>query len=157
MKSSFSEKVFTRFVKQINNNFEDSLTTEFILFLKRIFSLEDLIVILNNQDLEINLRTQLLRFFKIAYLSFTYNQQQINLYTSILINPVKVNHIPLIINDMIYYKFYELFIKINSSFDEIKKYHSIIYNELKNFKDLIKIMLSSIHQLVNLLFTLDEI
>ena len=138
MKSSFSEKVFTRFVKQINNNFEDSLTTEFILFLKRIFSLEDLIVILNNQDLEINLRTQLLRFFKIAYLSFTYNQQQINLYTSILINPVKVNHIPLIINDMIYYKFYELFIKINSSFDEIKKYHSIIYNELKNFKDLIE-------------------
>jgi len=80
--------VFYRFFKLINLFYDGDATFDEFEFLVKIIKKEHIIEILKNKFLDLKIRVELLKFYRMCFIDVTVTSANINEYYSIFINPI---------------------------------------------------------------------
>ena len=130
------EKIFTKYLSLINICFDDnSLFTDYD-FLSKIFSSNEIKIFLRNPTLDLKLRTEILRFYRIVYIDVSISHEKVQEYrTEFYLNHELINDSE---NDNKIFVFLEKLMKISCP-DLIHGDEFEIFSfELKKFSDFIK-------------------
>jgi hypothetical protein len=83
LSSPTTMKIFKKFLKLINDIFqENSCIFNDKNFIKTIFSLQDIQAVLNKTNLNLSLRTEILRYFRVVYLDVNFSFMNLEKYKS---------------------------------------------------------------------------
>ena len=130
-------KIFINFLSMVNIHFDGDATLNELTFLHQIFSTDEIIKLIRKKDIDLILRTEILKFFRVVYIDAIINLNQDAKYRSIIINKVKPNSYNDKFSDGLMFKFLEELLQVNKSLDNLIIESSIIKHELKFFIDII--------------------
>ena len=130
---------YLHFLNLINLAFDGSSTLDETEFLNSILTPEEIIEILSKRtDLDLSLRTELLKFYRMAYIDLILDKERIMDYNSTFINPVVTDGEGIYINDIEYYKFLNDIVMIKKGSNEITSEYKLLKFELLNFREILK-------------------
>ena len=136
---------FYVFLYLINQIFDSNTSTEDDSFLKLIFKKTEVIELLQNNDLDLKFRTELMRYYRILYIDLPVDENRINSYmTAFLTNINDSNsrkHENILETER--QNFIQNLIKVsilNSDFDKnYNEVYTILLNEINNFDSILKL------------------
>lgn len=130
--------IYTVFLKLINFNFDGNATLNEEKFLYSILNHAEIQQILSKKDLNIKLRLEILKFFRIIYIDVIIDIKKIEIYRSFIINPISGENNDDSLDDSLQYRFFNNLMGINSNHSNLGLESYIIKFELKNFEDIMK-------------------
>lgn len=143
--NSISEKIIKKFLKIVNHLFEGNSILEERKFYESILTKEEIKQILKKKTLNISIRTEILIFYRIAFIDTLMKKSNISYYTSLLINEPIVKKTEENIENQKFYRFFENLIKNSSNFSvsqekkgSMSEDYEIIKYELINFKNILE-------------------
>jgi hypothetical protein len=125
-------RLFNRYLSLINQSFDMICTDEEKKFLETVMSLQEINGILRNYDLDISFRTEILKFFKLAYFSKSIDPTKMKQYVSLFIESDLEKHHE-IFDDNENLKFNENFSKNSPFQSNLPLIFNIIRLELKYY------------------------
>lgn len=147
-KRALKDKIPKYFLRIINVLFTGRCEFEERKFLENILDqndFKDILEISSSSNMDINLRTELLIFYRIVYIDISLKQSNISYYVSLLINDPPVLKKQEKITNEKYFRFFQHIVKTGSDFFSSKAHSEsltsdweIIKNELINFKSFIE-------------------
>lgn len=141
---NISDKIIKKFLRIVNHLFEGNSILEERKFYESILTKGEIKQILQKKTLNISIRTEILIFYRIAFIDTLMKKSNINYYTSLLINEPIVKKTEENIENQKFYRFFENLIKSASNFsitqeknDSMSEDCEIIKNELINCKNIL--------------------
>jgi hypothetical protein len=132
--------IVIKFISLTNDLFDGNATLNEQAFLRQIIHETEVPTILSNTNLNLKLRIEILKFFRMIYIDVIIDKEKIDMYRSYFVNPIALPEDNGLFENGYVYKFYNDVISINSEIQGLSLESSIIKFELKNFK---RIMLGS--------------
>lgn len=129
--------VFLQFLKLINYLFDGNSTLNEKDFLETLLKGDELPLILTKNDLDLNLRVNLLVYFRMLYIDVIIDTSKINQYRSLLVNSLELPEDRGLLEDGLSYKLFHDLLNINSEITHLSLESSIIKHELKFFNHVI--------------------
>jgi len=132
-------KIFLKYITILNNCFDDNALFSDNTFLTSVLTCDEIKFFLRNSNLNLNLRTQMLRFYRMVYIDVPISHEQISEYrTEFCINPendiktLKVN------DDLKIFVFLERLMKISTPSLNSEHEYEILSYEMKNFDEIVE-------------------
>ena len=113
--NKMSDKIIKKFLRIVNHLFEGNSILEERKFYESIFTKEEIKKILKKTQLNISIRTEILIYYRIAYIDTIMKKSHISYYTSLLINEPIVKKTEENIENQKYFRFFENLIKSGSN------------------------------------------
>ena len=134
-------KIVYKILWILNTLFESNANFDEKTFLECILSKQEIKIILQNDlAMDIGVRTELLRFYRIVYLDTVLMKNDVNFYKSLLINEIKVQKTEAKVENQKLLRFYQNLI-LNEhmrSVESITENSEVIKFELLNYKGIIE-------------------
>ena len=129
-----------KYIRLINEAFDDNAMFNDNTFLSNFLSEEEIMIILENKMINLKLRTELLRFFRMVYIDVTIDQNKIIEYRSLFCTPNDIEGEGLIKHkDLIVFLFLEKLMKISDTQFNTNFEYKILLNELRNFQTIFEL------------------
>jgi hypothetical protein len=131
-------KIFSKYLKLINLSFDDNAMFNDNKFLMTIMNKEELLSILKIRSLPLNLRTELVKCFRMTYVDVPINSDSLLKYRKEFCQQIEVLDDENPINDDLrIFVFLEKLMRISDEKFNIAHEYDALYNELKSFKAII--------------------
>lgn len=129
------------FLKIVNKLFDQDSTFNETKFLSSIISQEEMVLIMQNINLSLVFRVQLLIFFRMSYIDIITSKEKIRDYRTLIINPIIIeNQSSALSNyaeDASLYAFLKNLMSVNNTLENFKSEIAIIKNEMSRFDDIL--------------------
>ena len=126
--------LFTHFLKIINYMFDGNSTLNEEQFLSSIFNKEQIAEILQDLNLNLSLRTEIIRFYRILYMDIMIDPKKMNEYLKIFAQDIK----PSIEQSSTNYILLHELIKVKNNNFDVDLHSKILSFELDNYKTIFK-------------------
>jgi hypothetical protein len=123
-----------KYISLVNKLFDGNATLNEQAFLTQIINEKEVPIILSNTNLNLPLRIEILKFFRMIYIDVIIDKEKIDIYRSYFVNPIALPEDNGLFENGYVYKFYNDLISVNSDLQNLSLESSIIKFELKNFK-----------------------
>jgi hypothetical protein len=129
--------IFIKFLYLINVCFDGNSTLNELDFLKTIIKPEEIPKILRKKDIDLKLRVEILKFFRMIYVDIIIDNKELAQYRTYFINPVDTSETNFFENGQLYRFFNEL-MSVNKELSNLDLECSIIKYELKYFAQIVE-------------------
>ena len=139
--SELKNKIIYKILWILNTLFESNANFDEKTFLECILSKQDIkLILLKDLSMDISVRTELLRFFRIVYLDTILIKNDVDFYKSLLINEIKTQKTETKVENQKLLRFYQNLIKYEpiKNIESITENYEIIKFELHNYKGIIE-------------------
>lgn len=131
-------QIYVKFLKLVNYLFDGNATLNELEFLSTILKAGDIPKILKKKDLDLTLRVEILKFFRMVFVDVIIDQDRLAEYRSLFVNPITVSEDNNQFEDGNVYKFFHDLISVNTDLFNLSLESSIIKFELKFFQNIIE-------------------
>lgn len=130
--------VYIKFLRLCNFLFDGNATLDETEFLKCIIKNNEIPLILRKRDLDLSLRIEILKFFRMVFIDVIINQEKLTFYRSLFVNPINIAEEGGLYDDGYVYKFFHDLLDVNSDLDNMSLESSVLKYELKFFQQIIE-------------------
>jgi hypothetical protein len=132
-------KIFNKYLKLINLSFDDNAMFNDNEFLISVLNSAEVLSILKIKNLDLNLRTELIKCFRMTYVDVPINQDQVLKYRKEFCRQIELPEDEVHKNDDLkVFVFLEKLMRISDEKFNIAFEYDALYNELKSFKAIIE-------------------
>ena len=128
------DNIFTKFLYLLNASFDGESSLDETEFLSKILKREDIIKILTRQDLNLKLRTELIKFYRMLYIDIIIDKNKEIFYNSLIIKPIIIeSDFGDRLNNKDYYKLISDIVKVKdcSTYENLD--YALFMFEFQNF------------------------
>ena len=127
--------LFTKFLKIINYLFDGNSTLNELDFLSKIFEKKQIPLILNDKTLNLPLRIQLIRFYRLAYIDVLIESSKMKDYLTLIANDIELKEAEQNFSSFI---FIQNLIKVGDNTLDMHIDCDLLNNELQYFNEIVK-------------------
>jgi len=143
------EKIFLNYIQIVNFTFDISyLTPDEIKMLSWIIKFDEIKILLQNIELDISTRMEILRYYRMVYIDVNVDRKQIDRYISLFVNEIDLPDEMQKIEDGYMFKFRKDLINVSNK-SNLEFEYLLLKNELKYFTEIIKAKNSQKLSLIN--------
>ncbi len=128
--------IYTLYLKLVNFIFDGNANLDEEKFLCSILNQEEIQQILGKKDLNLKLRLEILKFFKMIYINVIIDKSKIKIYRSVIINQITKENNDEILEEKIRYDFFNNLIGISSKDLNLTFEYNILKFELKHIVEI---------------------
>ena len=126
--------IFTKFLYLLNASFDGESSLDETEFLSKILKREDIIKILTRQDLNLKLRTELIKFYRMLYIDIIIDKNKEIFYNSLIIKPIIIeSDFGSRLNNKDYYKLISEIVNVKDSSTYENLDYALFMFEFQNF------------------------
>ena len=128
------DNIFTKFLYLLNASFDGGSSLDETEFLSKILKREDIIKILTRQDLNLKLRTELIKFYRMLYIDIIIDKNKEIFYNSLIIKPIIIeSDFGDRLNNKDYYKLISEIVNVKDSSTYENLDYALFMFEFQNF------------------------
>lgn len=129
--------IYIKFLRIINFLFDGNATLNEIPFLSKILSHADVPNILKKKDIELTLRIEILKFFRMSSIDVIIDKTKLEEYRSLFVNPINLPEEGGLFDDGYNYKFFNDLLLVNHYSLNLGLETAVIRYELKYFENIV--------------------